>query len=394
MKSLLLQGATGSIGRSTLAVVREKSKRFRIAGIAAGSDLRGLLEIAAEFHVSSVALHDDAQAGELTAAAKQLGIDRVYVGPRALQEQVAAEYYDLLVNAVMGGAGLRTTMSALERGKSVALANKEALVAAGPLLMKTARAHGAAILPVDSEHSALYQCLLGERADSVRRLWLTSSGGPFWGMPWDSLDDVSVERALAHPTWKMGPKITIDSATLFNKGLEVIEAERLFGVDASRIRVLVHRQSVVHSMVEFVDGSFKAQLSVPDMRLPILFALTYPERATSDLVRTEFDRSFSLTFEPLTNELFPCLALAYAALAQGGTAPAALSAADEIAVPAFLRGEISFTAIARVIERVLARWTPRPLVDLETVEDADRMAREMATEEVQRVRSRASMKCC
>jgi len=394
-KRLLIQGATGSIGASTLSIVRAHREHFRVVGLAARSNASALLELAREFRPESLALANADRDLSFAESARQLGVSRVLVGGDAPTQQVAGEDCDLLVNAMSGNAGLDPTMAALERGLSVALANKETLVAAGPLVLSAAARTGARVLPIDSEHSAIFQCLLGEERGSIRRIWLTTSGGPFWGRSMADLQDETPEQALRHPTWKMGPKITVDSATLFNKGLEVIEAERLFGVLPQSIKVVVHRQSVVHSMVEFADGSFKAQLSVPDMRLPILYALTYPRRIPSDLVRSDTADLSTLTFEDVASGSYPCLDLAYDALARGGTAPAALSAADEIAVQAFLDHRIRFTDIAGVLSFVLTHYEDEALADLSVVHRADARARELATEEVIRLSGQTeSKRCC
>ncbi len=384
-KRLLLQGATGSIGASVLSVVRAHPDRFQVVGLAARSSAAALFDLAVEFHVESLALEVDSVPGGRNIAQKGPTLPRVYAGNGAVAAQAAEAEYDLLVNSLTGSAGLEPTFAALERGLPVALANKETLVAAGPLVMQAAREHGTHVLPIDSEHSAIFQCLMGERIESVRKIWLTSSGGPFWGRKQADLDNVTVAEALAHPTWKMGPKISVDSATLFNKGLEVIEAERLFGVPVAQIDVVAHRQSVVHSLVEFTDGNFKAQLSAPDMRLPILFALSYPDRVASTLVPTDIRSLGALTFAPVTRAEFPCLELAFKALAKGGTAPAALSAADEAAVEAFLAGRIRFTDIARVIAEVLAAWPDEPLQNVETVRAADRRARALAGDSLRKL---------
>ncbi|HEY3294415.1 MAG TPA: 1-deoxy-D-xylulose-5-phosphate reductoisomerase [bacterium] len=384
-KRLLIQGATGSVGRSTLSVVREHPEYFRVVGLAARSNVAELGVLAAEFHVNSIALEDVSKRDDLQAIARQHGIAHVFAGEAAVAAQARDSEYDLLVNALTGSVGLEPTAVSLQRGLPVALANKETLVAAGPIIMKMAADHHAAVLPIDSEHSAIFQCLLGERLDQVRRIWLTTSGGPFWGRKQADLKNVSVQEALAHPTWKMGPKISIDSATLFNKGLEVIEAQRLFGVSPESIGVIAHRQSVVHSMVEFIDGSFKAQLSTPDMRLPILFSLSYPDRLPSHLVPTGPEHLRSLTFEPVEPRDFPCLDLAFDALKKGGTTPAALSAADEVAVDAFLNGRICFADIPEVIRGVVTVWPDEPLTDLTGVRSADTRARARAAEQVTRL---------
>jgi 1-deoxy-D-xylulose-5-phosphate reductoisomerase len=394
-KRLLVQGATGSIGTSTLDVVRAHADRFSVVGIAARANVEALLSIAREFHPQSIALEDSTRAKALSEFARNNGRPTLYVGAGAALAQVSDAKYDLLVNAQLGSAGLEPTLSALKRGISVALANKETLVAAGPLVMKAASQHGASVIPIDSEHSAILQCLIGESRDSIRKIWLTTSGGPFWGRPHSSLSSVTVEQALAHPTWKMGAKITIDSSTLFNKGLEVIETSRLFDVTPEQIGVVVHRQSIVHSMVEFNDGSIKAQLSRPDMKLPILYALSYPERIPSDVVRTSIESVGTLSFEPVPGQAFPCLDFAFEALRIGGTAPAAISAADEIAVDAFLNRHIRFTDISETIGEVLREWPGEELTDVATVRRADTRAREMADNLVNRRRVLSeTAKCC
>lgn len=385
-KRLLLQGATGSIGGSVLAVVREFPDRFRIAGLAARAASPALRALIDEFRPATVAIAAE--------DAADFAPGKRYAGEQAAAEQAAEADYDLLVNALVGTAGLEPTAAALRRGISVALANKETLVAAGHLIPDLARRHGARILPIDSEHSAIFQCLIGENPAHVRKIWLTTSGGPFWGRPFRDLDNVTVADALAHPTWKMGPKITVDSATLFNKGLEVIEAERLFGVAPQAITVVAHRQSVVHSLVEFTDGSFKAQLSTPDMRLPILYALGYPERLPSVAVQTGVEHLRNLTFEPVARQEFPCLDLAHAALEKGGTCPAAVSAADEIAVTAFLRKQIRFTEIAAVLKTVVLTWPTEELTSLDVVFAADRKARLMAAECVSLLERKVHSRAC
>jgi 1-deoxy-D-xylulose-5-phosphate reductoisomerase len=393
-KRLLIQGCTGSIGRSVLSVVAAHRDRFCVAGLAARSSAEALFTAAREWSAESIALEDETRADFLRAKSTRGGDPRLFIGSDALRAQCEETDYDLLVNAVTGSAGLEPTAAALRRGIDVALANKETLVAAGPVIMQLARESGARILPIDSEHSAIFQCLMGERLQHVRRLWLTTSGGPFWGKSAADLERITVEEALAHPTWKMGPKITVDSATLFNKGLEVIEAERLFGIPPDCIEVVTHRQSVIHSLVEFTDGSLKAQLSVPDMRLPILFALTYPERIESDLVRTDVSRLGALTLEPVSRDEYPCLALCYEALRRGGTAPAALSAADEVAVGAFLKRQIGFNDIARVLNEILRAWPDEPLASLADAREADRRARAMTVKLMTQGRNNSMRDAC
>lgn len=351
---------------------------FQVVGIAARRSAREAWDIAREFAVESVALTEENVSDPQISRANRGHSARLFSGAETLAEQAATAEYDLLVNAVTGSAGLEPTRAALERGIPVALANKETLVAAGPLIMQTARDYSAQVIPIDSEHSAVFQCLLGENPAAIRKLWLTTSGGPFWERTPDDLASVTVEETLQHPTWGMGAKITVDSATLFNKGLEVIEAAHLFNLDIEKIGIVTHRQSIVHSMVEFVDGSIKAQLSVPDMRLPILYALTYPQRAASGVVQTAVDTLGNLTFQPVPLEKFPCLCLALEAQRRGGTAPAAVSAADEIAVTAFLNGEIGFMDIPRILDHVLQAWLDEPLSDFRQVRRADEMARQMA----------------
>lgn len=382
MKQVLLQGSTGSIGLSALSVIAEQREHFRIIGLSAGHREDELLDQAHKIRPNSLALLRPREKTAFIARAKELGVRRVYVGENAFQNQAEDEQYDVLLNAVMGSAGVRPTITSLSRGINVALANKETLVAAGEIVMACAREHGAEVLPIDSEHSALQQCMAGERRADVRKLWLTTSGGPFWGKSNKDLIHMTPRDALAHPTWAMGPKITIDSATLFNKGLEVIEACRLFDWPVSKVDVVRQRESVIHSMIEFVDGSFKAQLSVPDMRLPILYALTYPERLESTLVESRPGSFGALHFDEVNPNNHPCLRMAVQAIADGGTTPAALSAADEIAVQAFLDEEIGFLSIADVIAETLAQVPRQPATDLDTIMQTDSDARRVAREAV------------
>jgi 1-deoxy-D-xylulose-5-phosphate reductoisomerase len=382
-KRLVLLGATGSIGRSTLDIVRALADKFRICGLSTHRRIADLVSLAREFKPEAVAVSDPAAFQEAKSALFGLGV-KVFGGEEGLCELAGWGGAERVVNAIVGSAGIRPTFAAVEAGHTVAIANKETLVAAGPLIIELARKRQVDILPIDSEHSAIWQCLQGEAAGSVRTIWLTTSGGPVLDVPIEELEKVSPEIALAHPTWQMGPKITVDSATLMNKGLEVIEAHRLFAVSPERIKVIVHRQSVVHSLVEFCDGSFKAQLSKPDMRLPILYALGYPERLEAVLVPTRLERIGALTFETVPEEKFPALGLAYRALQKGGTAPAALSAADEVAVAGFLEGNISFPQISQTIAAILQAWPDEPLDSLERVLEADKRARQWASEEMKK----------
>jgi len=379
MRSILVLGSTGSIGTQALDVVRASPERFRVVGLAAGSSWPELVAQAREFRPRYVAVCD-AQAGERVRA--ELGADcTVLAGEHALEELCRAADYELALHGVVGARGLIASRAVLERGKLLALANKESLVVAGAELVALARAKGGAILPVDSELCAIFQCLRGERIDRVRRVHLTASGGPFRDKRPADLDAVTPEMALCHPNWSMGPRITIGSATLMNKALEVIEVHHLFGLDPERIHVVIHRQSVVHSMVEFVDGSLIAQLGPPDMRAPIHYCLNHPERAPSKLAGFDAQLFRQLTFEEVDHELFPSLELGFRCLAQGSDSGAVLNAADEVAVQAFLDHEIDFHDIYRVNARVLAR---RPGLDGDfgRLLEADARARVMARETI------------
>jgi 1-deoxy-D-xylulose-5-phosphate reductoisomerase len=376
LKRLAILGATGSIGQSTLQVVEAFPDAFRVVALAGGRNVDVLEQQALRFGPSLVATADPEGAGRLR---ERLGpATRVVDGLDGLIEAARHPEADLVVCGIVGAAGLRPAYAAVDAGRDIALANKEALVVGGAFLTARAEATGARILPVDSEHNALHQCLRGESAAEVRRLWLTASGGPF--RSWDAarLATATPAEALRHPTWKMGPKITIDSATLMNKGLEVIEAHWLFGVPGERIRVVVHPQSVVHSMVEFVDGSFKAQLGVTDMRHPIQYALTWPERWRSPLAPFDPVAAGTLEFLEPDSRRFPCLDLAYRALDHGGAATTVLNAANEVAVAGFLEGRLCFLDIPRVILAALDRHAADPAQTLDDVLSADARARETA----------------
>lgn len=352
MKRLTLLGATGSIGTQTLDVVREHPDLFTVQYLSAHRNVDLLERQVDEFRPQGVVLGDPEAFEE---GCRRFGEStRVLFGEGALAEICSAPEVDIVVNGLVGFAGLSPTLAAAAAGKRIALANKEALVVAGDLVMREARAGGAEIIPVDSEHSALFQVMIGEDPASVDRMILTASGGPFRTTPSDRFDDITPEHALKHPNWDMGAKITIDSATLMNKGLEVIEAARLFNLPPSSIEVVVHPESIIHSMVLFVDGSIKAQLSHPDMRMPIRFALGHPERLAGSYRRLDFAELGRLTFEAPDTGRFPCLDLAYRALERGGTAPTVLNAANEVAVRAFLDRNIGFPEIPRQIERALA----------------------------------------
>jgi len=377
MKRIALLGSTGSIGRATLDVVtrlRGEGVELEVVALAARRNVAALAAQVRAFRPAAAALlrADDAEALR-TAVPGWEG--EVLAGADGLERVAAAFGADVVVVAVEGAAGLAPTLAALRAGADVALATKEALVAGGALVVEAAARGGRRLLPIDSEHAAIFQCLDGRPAGDVARLWLTASGGPFRRTPADAIARVTPEDALRHPTWRMGPKVTVDSATLMNKGLEIIEAHWLFGVPADRIEVVVHPQSVVHSCVEFVDGSILAQLGPPDMRMPIQFVLTYPRRVPHAVARLDLRTLGSLEFEAPDGERFPCLGLAREALRRGGTAPAALNAANEAAVRLFLDGRIGFTAIAPAIRRALEAHVTRPVVSLDDVFAADREAR-------------------
>jgi 1-deoxy-D-xylulose-5-phosphate reductoisomerase len=380
MKRVTIIGSTGSVGVNTLKVIDGLPDRFEVVGLAARGSVAELARQTARYRPLRVALADAAMADAFRSACHDAGTPEpdLVLGPEGLREIGGMPESDIVVSAAVGAAGLEPTYAALRAGKRVALANKEAMVIAGELLRATAGRHGGSILPVDSEHNAIDQCLRAGRHDEVRRLILTASGGPFLDRPARDLDTVSPAEALDHPTWKMGPRITIDSATLMNKGFEVIEARWLFDVPSSAIDIIVHPQSIVHSMVEFVDGSIVAQMGVTDMRLPIQYALTWPERQDSPLPGLDWTRIPRLEFRPPDREKFPALDLAYRALEMGGTAPAVLNAADEIAVGAFLNGEIAFTAIPRIVAAVMDAHQTTPTDSIQTVLDADLWGREMA----------------
>ena len=371
MIRVALLGATGSIGTAAQAIAREFAGRVRLVSLAARSNVDAVLQAAAEFRVSRIALVDPTAA----ARARQGFHGQVLEGESALTLLAADEEADVVVNALVGSAGLKPTVAALRRGKRVALANKESVVLAGELLAAIAAEKGGTIVPVDSEHGGLHQLLDGRPRDGVRRVTITASGGPFLRRDPATLRDVSPDEVLCHPTWSMGERITVDSATLVNKGFEVIEARWLFGLPPEQLDVLIHPQSVVHAMVEFVDGSVTAQLSCPDMRLPLLYAIAYPERWGSALPRLDLAALGSLTFETPDPARSPGLGLARRALATGGTAPAVLNAADEEAVRLFLTRRIRFGDVIPLVDSVLQAHVPEGPLSLESIEAADRWAR-------------------
>ncbi len=379
MRTVTLLGATGSVGLRTLEVISAFPDEFRVGGLAArGSNLERLAQLCREYSPSAVALLD---ASAIDRLARLLPAPRPEIlgGPGGLVTLAAEVPSDIVLSALVGGAGLLPTMAAIRAGRAVALANKETLVMAGALMTAAARERAVPLLPVDSEHSAVFQCLVGHNHDDVRRIILTASGGPFREWPTEKLHEATIDDALRHPTWKMGSKITIDSATLMNKGLEIIEARWLFDVTPEQVEVVVHPQSIVHSMVEYIDGAVLAQLSVADMGIPILYALTFPERRPLPGERLDLTRIGQLTFHAPDYEKFRCLALARMALRRGGAAPVVLNAANEVAVAAFLEGRIRFTRIAELIEEALEEY---PLGGFESIDECvaiDTEARHLAT---------------
>jgi 1-deoxy-D-xylulose-5-phosphate reductoisomerase len=386
MKRIAILGSTGSIGRSTLDLVESYPERFEVVSLAAGRNLDAAFEQAVRWKpkVVSVVAQEDAAVLKSRLRSSGLGDIEVVQGSAGSVRVATHPEVDFVVSAIVGIAGLEATYEAVRAGKTVGLANKECLVVAGELMTAEARRQGKPLLPIDSEHNAVHQCLRGGKIEEVRRIWLTASGGPFLKTPKSEFSSISVQQALKHPTWKMGKRITIDSATLMNKGFEVIEACRLFNLAPGQVEVIVHPQSTIHSMVEFVDGSILAQFSVTDMRLPILYALTYPERIESDLRFPVMDLRH-LEFCPPDVEKFPCLRLAYEAAEAGGAKTIALNAADEIAVAAFLDGCIRFDEIPRLIENVISATKNRKLESIEQVLEADAEARRVAREQVGQV---------
>jgi 1-deoxy-D-xylulose-5-phosphate reductoisomerase len=379
MKNVVLLGSTGSIGTSTLKVAEDLPDQIRLVGLAAGNNLELLVEQARRHQPAALSINDPAKAADLR---RTFGhATEVYCGDDGLMKLATLEGADIVLIAIVGTAGLQPALAAIRAGKDIAIASKEILVMAGEAVMSEARKHGVRVLAVDSEHSAIFQCLDGKPSNSVRRLILTASGGPFrdrgdW--PKERFADITVERALKHPSWVMGRKITIDSATLFNKGLEMIEARWLFDIGMDRVSVVVHPQSIVHSMVEFVDGSILAQMSTPDMCLPIQYALTYPARAGSERVQTDFARLGMLTFEEPDVERFPALELARRAGEVGGTLPAVLNAANEVAVEAFVNRKINFPSITETVRRTMDAHAVVAHPSLDRILAADAWAREEA----------------
>jgi 1-deoxy-D-xylulose-5-phosphate reductoisomerase len=373
MKNVVLLGSTGSIGTSTVKVAEDLPDHIRLIGLAAGDNAELLLKQSQQHHPEAVSINNYAKSRELE---KALGTATpVYSGDEGLIKLATLPSADIVLIAIVGTAGLKPALAAIRAGKDIAIASKEILVMAGEIVMNEARKHGVHVLAVDSEHSAIFQCLDGQSSDHVRKLWLTASGGPFRTTPREQFPSLTVESALKHPSWVMGQKITIDSATLFNKGLEMIEARWLFDIGMDRIGVLVHPQSIIHSMVEFVDGALLAQLSTPDMCLPIQYALTHPDRIPSNRVQTDFVKLGSLTFEAPDEERFPSLQLARRAGETGGSLPAVLNAANEVAVDSFLKKKINFPQITETVRRVMDAHTVVKHPTLEKLLEADVWAR-------------------
>jgi 1-deoxy-D-xylulose-5-phosphate reductoisomerase len=386
-RKISILGSTGSIGRQTFSVVESLTRDFEVVSMSAGGNVELAASQAVKHHPKLVSVATPAGAKELAdrlRSAKLSPLPEILSGPEGIERVATHPEAEIVVSATVGVVGLPATYKAALAGKTLALANKEVLVAAGELVMAAAKKHNVAVLPVDSEHNAIHQCLRAGESREVKRLVLTASGGPFRKTPIAQLKKMTPRQALKHPNWKMGQRITIDSATMMNKGFEVIEARWLFGVDLERIKVIIHPQSTIHSMVEYIDGSILAQLGPTDMRMPIQYALTYPLRVASKECTLDWSKLKKLEFEPVSDQKFPCLRLAREAAKTGGPAPCALNAADEEAVAAFLAGKLKFTGIAAVIEKVLEKMPSRTLHSIEDVLDADSEARRLARQEIAR----------
>ena len=378
MKNIVILGSTGSIGASTLDIISRFPEQFSIVGLTAGQNDEKLEEQIRTFQPQVVALSSETAANILRSRLSGYPVE-VLNGEKGLCTVASGTESHLVISAIVGGAGLMPTMAALRAGRQVALANKEPMVMVGHLMQEEAHKQGTRIFPIDSEHSAIFQSLEGHRREDVRRIVLTASGGPFWDWPLDKIQDVTLEQALKHPNWKMGAKITIDSATLMNKGLEVIEARWLFDIPPAHIHIVIHRESIIHSLVEYRDGSVIAQLGLPDMRTPISYALNYPKRVPLDPPLLNLEEIGQLNFAPPDYTKFPCAQLAYDALKEGGGLPATLNAANEIAVKAFLEKNISFLDIPKIIEETMSAYTPQELHSVEDALETDRWAREKAS---------------
>lgn len=390
MRYITILGSTGSVGRNALDIVSHHRDQFKVAVLAARNNIDLIKKQIKSFSPEVVALADEGAARELK---KNIGRRyasslQILSGQDGIADAAAYKKSDFVLSAIVGAAGLVPTISAIRSGKTIGLANKEALVMAGNIIIEESKKYGAKLLPVDSEHSAIFQCIKGHRKSDVRRIILTASGGPFFGKSFREMNDITFEDALKHPRWKMGKKITIDSATLMNKGFEVIEAHYLFGLPPHKIDVLIHPQSIVHSIIEFRDRSCIAQLSIPDMKGPIAYALSYPERLENVIERLYLDNIESLTFEKPDNKCFPCLSYAYMAIEVGGTMPSVLNAANEVAVSAFLKGFIRFTEIPVIIKKTMDNHIAMPEAKLDDVIEADRWARKKAEEIIIKLKSK------
>jgi 1-deoxy-D-xylulose-5-phosphate reductoisomerase len=376
-KNIVLLGSSGSIGRSTLDVIRNHPDSLKVTALAANANIKLLIEQYFEFRPNQVCLADESLSGELKDKLKGEPVE-ILSGRDEMVGLAALKSADTVVNAIVGAAGLLASIEAVKNKKILALANKESMVAAGTILQELAKKSGARIIPIDSEHSAIFQVLESHDVSEVKNIILTASGGPFRELPLEKFSEITLEQALNHPTWKMGKKITIDSATLVNKGLEVIEAVNLFSIEPDRVKVVIHPQSIVHSMVEFTDSSIIAQLSLPDMRMPITYALFWPKRTTSEFGKMDFRQMTNLTFEPPDFKRFPALKLAFDVAKRGGTAPAIYNAANEVAVEAFLNRAISFVDIVKTIEETMSEMNIIDNAGLEDVLSADKQARQIA----------------
>ncbi|MDR3133094.1 MAG: 1-deoxy-D-xylulose-5-phosphate reductoisomerase [Prevotellaceae bacterium] len=374
-KRVTILGSTGSVGVQALEVIAQHPEAFVVEVLTAQNNAALLIEQAMAFQPNAVVIGNEEKYSEVAAALKKYPV-KVFAGAASLCDVAAWDTADIVLSALLGFAGLQPALCALKAGKPLALANKETLVVAGALVMQAARERRVPLLPVDSEHSAIFQCLLGELGE-IEKIYLTASGGPFLHTPPEEMGKITLQDALRHPNWKMGAKITIDSATMMNKGLEVIEAHWLFSLPPEKIAVLVHPQSIVHSMVQFADGAVKAQLGIPDMKLPIQYALSFPQRLPLAAPRVDFSQAGALTFFPPDDKKFPCLALAGEALKRGGNIPCALSAANEAAVAAFLQGRITFLQIARTVEKMMQRVPFIAAPSLADLQETDAMAREV-----------------
>ena len=379
MKKIAIFGSTGSIGASTLQVIRENPMDFCAVTLVAGKNIEKLISQIEEFSPENVYISSEENAARI---AERFPSVRVYFGESGMEEISKRTDFDIAVSALVGVAGLSPTYNMIKNGKTVALANKEVLVAGGELIMKTAKENGAVLLTVDSEHSAIMQCLRGEEENPIDKILLTASGGPFFDK--EITEDITAKEALAHPTWSMGPKVTIDSSTMMNKGFEIIEAKWLFGVDASKIEVVVHRKSLVHSMVQFKDGTIMANIGPKSMQIPISYALSYPKRLENNIEKLDLFDIYDLKFEKTDPEKFPCLRLAYKAIEKGHSAQVVLNAANEVLVAAFLEGRVKYTDIPKVIEKMMDDFPARTLCDVASILDLDKEVREKTLEFIQR----------